>query len=435
MSDKEKKCYDEEYYRSHCGEAYERGRGWEEIFGVYADRIVKEIHPKKTLDIGCAKGFLVEALRNRGVEAYGIDVSDYAVSQAREDVKQYCRVQSAVNPLEERYDLITCIEVLEHMEQKDISLAIQRMCEAADDILFSSTPFDYTEDSHVSVHTPEYWVEQFAYNGFFHDVGYDCSYISVQAMRFRKAEKSKLDLIREYERELFQKHQELVAVRQRFKLSEENVQIYKDAYQKHVDMINEELNPRISMLEQELKKNEDIQGKRLEEVRRETEQHCLTQMENEVRKRKYFEEQYYYYKEEYKKTDESRRKLREAYNYVLSSFSGMSLLGTLKMWLKEKGRERKLLHKKAEYWEPVFDPQYYAEHNKDIYEKYGTDEKALRKHFIQHGMLEGRVASSKFDINAYLIYNEDVAEACMQNKKAGYLHYLSAGQLEGRRTR
>lgn len=435
MSDNGKNYYDADYYKSHCGEDYERGHGWEETFGDYADRIIKEINPHKTLDVGCAKGYMVEALRDRGVEAYGIDVSEYAVSEARKDIEPYCRVQSVLHPLEEKYDLITCIEVLEHLDNKDIPLAIQRMCEAADDILFSSTPFDYTEESHVSVHAPEYWAEQFAYNGFYHDVQYDCSYISVQAMRFRKIEKSKTDLIREYEREMFQNHQELVAMRQRCKLSEENVQIYKDAYQRHVDMINEELNPRICELEQILSDKEKEETENLSKLRREVEEHCLTQMENELRKRKYFEEQYYYYQEKYQKAEANRKELREAYNNVLSSFAGMSLRGMLKKWCKERYRERKLLWKKAEYWEPVFDAQYYAEHNKDIYDMYGMNKKALLKHFVQHGMLEGRAASSEFDINAYLTYNEDVAEMCMQNKKAGYMHYLSAGRLEGRRTR
>ena len=80
------KYYDEEYYKNYAyanGMAYERGNGWEEVFGNHADRIVKEIAPKKTLDVGCAKGFLVEALRDRGVLAYGIDLSEYAVSKVR----------------------------------------------------------------------------------------------------------------------------------------------------------------------------------------------------------------------------------------------------------------------------------------------------------------------------------------------------------------
>ncbi len=40
-----------------------------------------EMGPKKVLDVGCAKGFLVEAVRPRGVEAFGNDISEYAMGE------------------------------------------------------------------------------------------------------------------------------------------------------------------------------------------------------------------------------------------------------------------------------------------------------------------------------------------------------------------
>ena len=50
---------------------------------------------KKVLDVGCAKGFLVEDLRNFGVDAYGIDVSQYAIDCASEAIKPYLTVADA----------------------------------------------------------------------------------------------------------------------------------------------------------------------------------------------------------------------------------------------------------------------------------------------------------------------------------------------------
>ena len=261
--------YDENYYKSYkskSGQEYARGKGWEEVFGNFADRIVKEIQPQKTLDVGCAVGFFVEALRDRGVEAYGIDVSEYAIASVREDIKPYCQVKSALLPIEEKYDLITCIEVLEHINSLDVPMAIQRMCAATDDIIFSSSPFDYAEESHISVHPVEYWVEQFAYNGFYHDIQYDCSYLSIQAMRFRRMEKNKIELMRDYERKIFSTHQEIVAVRNQLKTSMENVEIYREAYQKHVDMINEELNPKINELNGKLSTIESDYEEKIQNV-------------------------------------------------------------------------------------------------------------------------------------------------------------------------
>lgn len=43
----------------------------------------------RVLDIGCAKGFLVKALRWLGREAYGVDISDYAISKADPEIKRY----------------------------------------------------------------------------------------------------------------------------------------------------------------------------------------------------------------------------------------------------------------------------------------------------------------------------------------------------------
>lgn len=45
-----------------------------------------EIRGKKVLDIGCAHGFLVEYLVELGADAYGMDSSEYAVSQASPEI-------------------------------------------------------------------------------------------------------------------------------------------------------------------------------------------------------------------------------------------------------------------------------------------------------------------------------------------------------------
>ena len=99
-------AYDEYYYAHDCGRPYQRDEGWLSFFGGIADRIVHDIAPRTALDAGCAMGFLVESLRDQGVEAYGLDVSDYALQRVREDIRPYCRLASVLDPLPQRYDLI-----------------------------------------------------------------------------------------------------------------------------------------------------------------------------------------------------------------------------------------------------------------------------------------------------------------------------------------
>ena len=451
MSHHENNYYNQTYYQTHCGEEYERGNGWEEVFACYAQRIIREICPHSVLDVGCAKGFLVEALRDQGTEAFGIDISEYAVASVREDIRPFCKVQSVLHPIEGHYDLLTCIEVLEHLDQAEIALAIQHLCAASDDILLSSTPFDYDEESHVSVHTPAYWAEQFAYHGFYHDVQYDCSYISIQAMRFRRVQKSSADLIRDYENELFQKHQELVAARQRYKTAQENVHIYQEAYQKHVDLINQELNPKIADLQQSLqsrlqkmqKEKDEAAQKALEDLKHQMENRCHQKIEEEIKKRKVLEEQYYQKEEICEQLNNCRIELQQAQTTIAllqkrmehGNHTNGKRLRALKTRCMDRLFERKLLRKELSYWAPVFDARYYAQCNEDIRELVGVEEQALLRHFIRFGMREGRRANAEFDIDVYMRCNPDVADRWKFDKRACCLHYLSDGRVEGRRAR
>lgn len=183
--------YNEEYYHNGCGPIpYEEPEHWVEFFGMIADRIVKDIHPQTVLDAGCAMGYLVAALRDRGVEAYGIDISEYAVSKVREDVRPFCRVGSLTEEfpadLPQRYDLIVTIEVLEHLYAEDGKKAIANLCRHSDTVLFSSTPDDFTERTHVNVQQREYWARLFFEQGFTDDINYRPKYLTAYASLFRK---------------------------------------------------------------------------------------------------------------------------------------------------------------------------------------------------------------------------------------------------------
>lgn len=242
--------YDEIYYRSHCGDCYERGNGWEEIFAGQAERIVKELAPKKTLDVGCAVGYLVEGLRDRGVEAWGVDISDYAISKVRDDIKPYCRVQSATVPINEKYDLITCIEVMEHLKPEEFNKAIENICNATDTVLFSSTPFDYDEESHYSINNAGFWSRIFAYNGFYHDVNYDASYVAVQAKVYRRRTVNVVDVVYSYENRMFEMWNENVTLRNNVNLAQARIGDLDRGNIEHAHEVYE-LNEAIKRLEAE----------------------------------------------------------------------------------------------------------------------------------------------------------------------------------------
>lgn len=192
--------FDAYYYEHGCGSAYGRGPAWLAAFNNFADHIIRDIQPQTVLDAGCAMGLLVEVLRQRGVEAWGVDISEYAIQNVAPQVKPYCRVGSVTEPFERRYDLIVSMEVVEHMQPADSEATIANLCQHSDDILFSSTPFDYREATHFNVQPPEVWAEMFARQNFYRDVDFDASFITPWAVRFQRRTDPPQRLVRDYER-------------------------------------------------------------------------------------------------------------------------------------------------------------------------------------------------------------------------------------------
>jgi SAM-dependent methyltransferase len=202
------RIFDDYYYAHGCGVPYRRDEGWLAQFGRIADAIVREIKPQTVLDVGCAIGLLVETLRLRGIEAYGIDVSAYAIDQVHPSVQEYCTVGGAVESFGRHYDLITCIEVLEHMPAEQAQPAIANLCAHADGVLFSSSPFDYAEVTHFNVQSPDYWARLFAQQGFFRDVDMDARFLTPWAVYFRRDSRPLAAIVADYERRFWHMQQE-----------------------------------------------------------------------------------------------------------------------------------------------------------------------------------------------------------------------------------
>jgi SAM-dependent methyltransferase len=116
-----------DYGQDYYNEAHLGGHGdycwdnedWRNFFMSVADRLIGAFNPGSVLDVGCARGLLVQSFTVQGVEAWGLDISAHAIASAHEDVRDRLRVASATDPIEGHYDLVTCIEVLEHMSEAD----------------------------------------------------------------------------------------------------------------------------------------------------------------------------------------------------------------------------------------------------------------------------------------------------------------------------
>lgn len=199
-----KKQYDTEYYQQYINNGYNNKAIWIPFFDNIADKIVEKYEPKTVLDMGCAFGYLVYSLRKRGVQAYGIDISDYALSQADESIRPYLKSMSALDELPpdfpKKYDLLVSIEMIEHLYEDDGLKVIEKMVSYSDRILLSSTDNDFNEPTHVNVQPKEYWCEKFAKHSYFRDLHIDLRYVSPNAYLFERNNEMTLEeLVKKYE--------------------------------------------------------------------------------------------------------------------------------------------------------------------------------------------------------------------------------------------
>ncbi len=112
---------------------------------------------EKVLDIGCAKGFLVKALRILDVEAYGVDVSEYAMKHVDGEVRDFCwQSRGCDDPtfFRNQYDWLIAKDVMEHMTEEELRTLLGR-ARGAGRHLFAAVPLA-SDDECGKYIIPEY---------------------------------------------------------------------------------------------------------------------------------------------------------------------------------------------------------------------------------------------------------------------------------------
>ena len=99
---------------------------------------------KTALDVGCGAGLLAEPLARLGANVTGIDASPEVIAVAREHAgKSGLAIEYRVGDVQQldgQFDLVTCMEVIEHVADPAAFLAALARRLAPDGLLVLSTP-------------------------------------------------------------------------------------------------------------------------------------------------------------------------------------------------------------------------------------------------------------------------------------------------------
>lgn len=149
--------YDADYYLrgKETGKSlYENYRWMPELTMPMAKAICRQLgierlkHRYSMLDFGAARGYLVKAMRELGVDCLGIDTSEWAVANCDPEVTRYMTCGTEIPEV----DWIIAKDVLEHVPY--VVNVVQEMLEKARRGIFVVVPLSFVDGGPYVV--PEY---------------------------------------------------------------------------------------------------------------------------------------------------------------------------------------------------------------------------------------------------------------------------------------
>lgn len=168
--------FDENYYERGIEKGvscYSNYRWMPELTIPMAARMIEYLNISEedtVLDFGCAKGYLVKAMRLLHRKAYGFDISEYARKNVPHEIEEYI-----VSDIESVYSWVIAKDVFEHIAYEEIDEVLKKILNHSEN-LFAIVPLGddgkyvvpaYELDkTHIIRENLDWWKKKFQYNGF-----------------------------------------------------------------------------------------------------------------------------------------------------------------------------------------------------------------------------------------------------------------------------
>lgn len=153
-----------------------------QYLNLLARTLVKRLHPRIAIDVGCGRGEIVKAFQKLGVETYGIDMSKQALYSAKEAALYplLCRADAQNMPFKEnRFDLVFSSHVIEHLKNPCYFIKECKRILRPDGTVFITMPVSPSgltklwkalklqrEPDHISMYSRFFWIKAFEKEGF-----------------------------------------------------------------------------------------------------------------------------------------------------------------------------------------------------------------------------------------------------------------------------
>lgn len=179
--------YDQDYFETGLKSNWDQGYTWRVFAGLFnatADFLINAFPEAASyLDAGCAKGFLVRTLRERGKDCWGFDHSRWAVTRAEESARSHV-IHEGVDQVsfDRKFDILTAFSLFEGLTPEQSIAFLTRARRWTGQALLASIPsFDDDEEernqarvedrdlSHITMRTRRWWHELFLSAGWRQD--------------------------------------------------------------------------------------------------------------------------------------------------------------------------------------------------------------------------------------------------------------------------
>lgn len=124
-----KEFFDGDRNHGYGGFGY-MSRFWQPVIPTFQEHF-KMDENTKVLDVGCAKGFMLYDMRALipGISVRGVDISEYAIENAKEEIKEFVSVSDARElPFkDDSFDVVISINTIHNLEKEECAKALQEI--------------------------------------------------------------------------------------------------------------------------------------------------------------------------------------------------------------------------------------------------------------------------------------------------------------------